>query len=578
MSASEPGDIIPESSKYGVVPKFDMHIHVSTLTSKELKEAIDTYGIPTDLIPRLPDLDLTMDKLLVNAIGVYVEQLEQGETRIPFLTFLLAVIKHFRVHISQLVPIGVNKGHWFSFENKPGKRAKKCFREIIPSLKGWKKKFFLVDRRAIPDAMAWRDKDTDVFDDFPISYNETHANMMAKKICENHHKDPKRRGNSFSLSFTVGGQEVTIDDYLCLPNWTGSVKIFESVEKKEKQALIKIKAKRADESRVDGPNKKKKKTRKDVRSKSENTISLEPLHKSCEFKKRTEGRYGSTKKYAEIPVVDLSDPTKDKSPPLNEMVQNGPSIGHENNQPDHENPSGANSFHSASGHHSDDDAAIGCFVPNCSTLAQAEPLKRFEQVNHGYLDLVNLHEGCHALADRLSDFGNAYERQIQLYEGLSKKFQLLRMLILIKKLESDLGPKSLRLQEAEERIRHLEKEKKVLIAHLAKSDMARHNVVNKLIPKVVSKLLSSVEYNKSLPVPGSKAWRTKYDELFTMKYPYVRKVADSHTLPFEELMKITPEVSSAPAKTVAENVKSSDPSVPVSSVQAHPEDQVNTHE
>ncbi|GJZ08656.1 hypothetical protein Tco_0542939 [Tanacetum coccineum] len=512
MSASEPGEIIPESSKAGVVPKFDMHIHISTLTSKELKEAINTYGIPMDLIPRLPDLDLIMDKLPANAIGVYVEQLEQG------------------------------------------KRAKKCFKEITLSLKGWKKKFFLVDRRAIPDAMARRDRDTDVFDDFSISYNETHANMMAEKICENRHKfcchgRVDHRISSSGLDTNITGSQR--EGALQLNTKKPDQKIFESMEKKEKQALIKIKAKRADESRVDGPNKKKKKTRKDVRSKSEKTISLEPLHKSYEFKKRTEGRYGSTKKYAKIPVVDLSDPTKDKSPPLNEMVQKSTSIGHANSQPDHENPSGANSSHSASGHHFDDDAAIGLFVPNwrfqnnlriCSYYASRELLSNLAtlaedvvlselsnyKVNHGYLDLVNLHEGCHALADRLSEFGNAYERQLQLYEGLSKKFQLLENAHFVDRIEEDLG-----------------------------------------------KILKQTD---NLDIKGSKAWRTKYDELFMMKYPYVRKVADSYTLPFEELMKITPEVSSAPAKTVAENVKSSDPSVLASSVQAHPEDQVNTHE
>nr|GFA24375.1 hypothetical protein [Tanacetum cinerariifolium] len=47
-------------------------------------------------------------------------------------------------------------GHWFSFENKIGRGTRKCFKEVTTSLKGWKIKIFLIDRRAIPDAMPWR--------------------------------------------------------------------------------------------------------------------------------------------------------------------------------------------------------------------------------------------------------------------------------------------------------------------------------------------------------------------------------------------------------------------------------------
>ncbi|GJX95831.1 hypothetical protein Tco_0351629 [Tanacetum coccineum] len=53
ISGSEPGEMAPESSQDVVTPKFDMHIYTSTLTTKELKEAITKYCIPTDLHPLL---------------------------------------------------------------------------------------------------------------------------------------------------------------------------------------------------------------------------------------------------------------------------------------------------------------------------------------------------------------------------------------------------------------------------------------------------------------------------------------------------------------------------------------------
>ncbi|GKB84666.1 hypothetical protein Tco_0956938 [Tanacetum coccineum] len=222
MSKSEPGELAPESSQAVVIPKFDMHIHTFTLTTNELKQAIRDYCIPMDLQPRLSSLELTMDNLSLSVIGIYIEQLEQGGLRIPFSTFLLAVIKHFWVHVSQLVPMGVNRvimfevhcrsldinvivslfwvfyklcnqGHWFSFEKKTKGRSKKCFKELTSSLKGWKKKFFLIDRQVISDAMSWRHIDTDVRDDFPTNYNEGDADLL------------------------------TMDDFLKLPQWNGTV-------------------------------------------------------------------------------------------------------------------------------------------------------------------------------------------------------------------------------------------------------------------------------------------------------------------------------------------------------------------
>ncbi|GJR47970.1 hypothetical protein Tco_1316073 [Tanacetum coccineum] len=78
MSRSEPGEMAPESSQAVVLPKFDMHVYTSILTAKELKEAITEYCIPTDLHPRLPPPDLTMNRLPLKYIGIYIEQLEKG--------------------------------------------------------------------------------------------------------------------------------------------------------------------------------------------------------------------------------------------------------------------------------------------------------------------------------------------------------------------------------------------------------------------------------------------------------------------------------------------------------------------
>ncbi|GJT52434.1 hypothetical protein Tco_0978591 [Tanacetum coccineum] len=151
----------PESSQAMVFPKFDMHVYTSILTSGELKGAITNYCIPTDLHPRIPPPGLTMNKLPSKYIGIYIEQLEQGGCEM-----ILFEIRCRSLDISPTVSLFrvfyklCKQGHWFSFENKTGGRSKKCFKEVTSSLKGWKKKFFLISRRAIPDAMPWRHIDT----------------------------------------------------------------------------------------------------------------------------------------------------------------------------------------------------------------------------------------------------------------------------------------------------------------------------------------------------------------------------------------------------------------------------------
>ncbi|GKD96070.1 hypothetical protein Tco_1379967 [Tanacetum coccineum] len=82
-----------------------MKNRICSLSKNDLKDLVKTYRIPLDLQPRLPDSRFTIDPLPSNAIGIYTEFLRFSGVRIPFSTFLLSVLKYFKVHISQLVPI-----------------------------------------------------------------------------------------------------------------------------------------------------------------------------------------------------------------------------------------------------------------------------------------------------------------------------------------------------------------------------------------------------------------------------------------------------------------------------------------
>ena len=145
----------------GPVGKFDMHLHTSQLSQSDLDSIISTYNIPIDLHPSLPDPNLTMDRLPSDKIGIYTQQLDLGGARVPFSRFLLQVIKHFRIHFSQIVPIGLNRvtlfeircyslderptvslfrvfyrlckqGNWFSFESRRGEGPESVLRRFCP--------------------------------------------------------------------------------------------------------------------------------------------------------------------------------------------------------------------------------------------------------------------------------------------------------------------------------------------------------------------------------------------------------------------------------------------------------------
>ncbi|GKB24827.1 hypothetical protein Tco_0864228 [Tanacetum coccineum] len=179
MSSSEPGEMAPESSQAMVFPKFDLHVYTSILIAGELKDSVTDYCIPADLHPCLPPPDLTIHKL-------------------------------------------------------PPRRVKKCFKEVTSSLKGWKNKFFLIDRQAVPDAMPLRYTDTDLRDDFPTNYNENDAARLAKFVVPLH---PPPHHLLYVCGLTTAcrhpdrvynrkdqdGNVIGMDTFLKLLMWTGTI-------------------------------------------------------------------------------------------------------------------------------------------------------------------------------------------------------------------------------------------------------------------------------------------------------------------------------------------------------------------
>ncbi|GKD51515.1 hypothetical protein Tco_1280491, partial [Tanacetum coccineum] len=123
------------------------------------------YKIPRDLHPRLPSEEFVMSDLPDDAIGVYHCIFDFSGVRIPFSSFLLALIKHYKVHFSRLGPLGLNKVVTFEFSfAKRRASSLVCIDDNRSCMKRWKSGFFLIDRRAIPDYISWRHPDSAIND------------------------------------------------------------------------------------------------------------------------------------------------------------------------------------------------------------------------------------------------------------------------------------------------------------------------------------------------------------------------------------------------------------------------------
>nr|GEY35623.1 hypothetical protein [Tanacetum cinerariifolium] len=137
--------------------------------------------------------DFMMFELPDDAIGIYHRMFDFSGFRIPFSSFLLALIKHYKVYFSQLGPLDLNKvitfevlcrslqiepivtlfrvyqnlckqGDWFSFA-KHCAPSPVCIDDNRSCIKHWKSGFFFIDRQAILDVMVLRHLDAAI--DYP---------------------------------------------------------------------------------------------------------------------------------------------------------------------------------------------------------------------------------------------------------------------------------------------------------------------------------------------------------------------------------------------------------------------------
>nr|GEW99611.1 hypothetical protein [Tanacetum cinerariifolium] len=166
----------------------------------DLNELIIKYKIPRDLHPRLPSEESVMSQLPDDAIGVYHRIFDFYGVRIPFSLFLLALIKHYMVHFSQLGPLGLNKVVTFK------RRAPSlvCIDDNHSYPKPPAGSFNMEDvRRLSVHVIKLRDMPEGVLVLSGLSH------VWKSRTC-----DPVLQG--------ANGNVMGIHDFVCLPEWTGA--------------------------------------------------------------------------------------------------------------------------------------------------------------------------------------------------------------------------------------------------------------------------------------------------------------------------------------------------------------------
>ncbi|GJY18882.1 hypothetical protein Tco_0390373 [Tanacetum coccineum] len=187
------------------------------MTQEMVDSFCNSFYIPDEVHPTAPERGKTIFEFRASKVGVYTRIFDVCGYRIPFTKFFMAVLKYFRVHISQLSPFGAARvSHFehltrvldlapfvalfrafytrsysdglFSFA-KRSTSAPTCFSKPPDSIKNWADHFFWVDSRVFPISVPLYTGGTLEKDPAP---HLTTRQEEAVKLLESH-KAPFRR-------------------------------------------------------------------------------------------------------------------------------------------------------------------------------------------------------------------------------------------------------------------------------------------------------------------------------------------------------------------------------------------------
>ncbi|GKD83879.1 hypothetical protein Tco_1350718, partial [Tanacetum coccineum] len=170
----------------------------SVLTQKALKIFYETVHITKEVHPELPSPNQIIHEMPTGKIGVYTRFFEYANFRLPLSTFLVDVLKHYRIHISQLSVIAAAKVSHF---------------EILCRVHGFEP---TVDTFACPASFQWHTSKSVLKDPFPKSseFNAEHyATLVAYPAPFHKYPEPFICLVGMSRNYTL--DENTYPEFLC---------------------------------------------------------------------------------------------------------------------------------------------------------------------------------------------------------------------------------------------------------------------------------------------------------------------------------------------------------------------------
>ncbi|GJS17776.1 hypothetical protein Tco_0412248 [Tanacetum coccineum] len=179
------------------------------LSQKNFDIFCSNFHIPEEVHPQLPSRNQTIHEMPAGKIGLYTRFFEFANFRLPLSSFLVDILRYYRIHISQLSVIAAakishfkilcrvndfpptvglfrcfylhfKKSGWMSFSKRPGTNVV-CYTKPIDFLKGWNDRFFWVDSFACPALFPWHSNKNVPKDPLP-KYSEFNAEHYASLV------------------------------------------------------------------------------------------------------------------------------------------------------------------------------------------------------------------------------------------------------------------------------------------------------------------------------------------------------------------------------------------------------------
>ncbi|GJY58319.1 hypothetical protein Tco_0458211 [Tanacetum coccineum] len=125
----------------------------SIMTPEMVENFCNDYYIPDEVHPVAPGRDNTITQFPEGKVGVYTRFFDYCGYRIPFTKFLMAVLRYFRIHISQLSPFGAARVSHFEVLTRVLDLAPSILgvlQKPPDSIKNWPDHFFWVDAKVFP--------------------------------------------------------------------------------------------------------------------------------------------------------------------------------------------------------------------------------------------------------------------------------------------------------------------------------------------------------------------------------------------------------------------------------------------